>query len=314
MKNLSQFSKISTLMGFVLASLVAANAWASAAQGKPNADCPQFAPAGFPFPADAQVKGRAWHICRRAYSSYVDPATRTPLWSAEKLEGANLTGEEPRTNDFRPDPDIPKNAQAGSSRDFARTGYDQGHLSPAGDFKGLGTEAMSESFYFSNIVPQEASNNRHAWQKLEIFTRQWAQERGVVYVVTGPIYSGGKALDFLPKDARGALAGALGGARIAVPTHMFKVVMDFQRMESVAFVLPNAPVAPEGVDLSGRGGGSLKKWEETLSQYVVSINELEAWTGLRFDAALQESQRAKLHSQKGPMWGTRPSKRTKKGS
>lgn len=291
---LSQFSYLSTATAIVLACLVSANAWASSALGKPNPECPQFAPHGFPFPADAKVAGRAWHICHRAYSSYVDPVTRTPLWSAEALQGAGLDAKEERTNDFRPDPDIPLSAQASTQKkDFFLSGYDQGHLSPAGDFRGFAREVMSESFYYSNIVPQDADNNRFAWKKLEVFTRQWAQARGKVYVITGPIYSEGKALGFL------------GQSRLAIPTHMFKAVIDFDRMESIAFVLANKPIFPQGIDANTSGGGSLKAWELELATHVVSIRDIENWSGLRFNMGMEQAARDKLNTQKSPMWVTR---------
>ena len=260
--------------------------WASATQGQPNPACPQFAPAGFPFPTASQVASRAYHICHANYSSYVDPATRGPLWSAEALSGEGLDAEESRTNDFRPDPDIPRAAQASSQRDFARSGYDQGHMAPAGDFR-QSPQAMSESFFYSNIVPQNADNNRHAWQKLEIFTRQWAKARGQVFVFTGPIFSEGKSLGFL------------GASRLAVPTHLFKVVVDYRRREALAFVLPNQPIEPDG------GKGSLKAWEQTLAKYQVSVRDIEAWTGLKFDPNMPQAERDALHAQKMPMWNSR---------
>lgn len=281
---------------------LASPAMATATQGAPNASCPQFAPHGYPFPAEPKVAARAWHACHRAYSSYFDPVTHTPLWSAELLDGAGLGAEETRTNDFRPDPDIPRDIQARSQRDFAHSGYDQGHLSPAGDFRAYAPEVMSESFYYSNIVPQDADNNRHAWQKLEIFTRQWAQARGKVYVVTGPIYSEGKTL------------GLLGASQLAIPTHLFKVVFDYDRMESLAFVLPNKPISPGGSDPLSARGATLKQWEQELSKYIVSVRDIEAWSGLRFDPALPQAQRDALHAAKSAMWSTRPPRKSSKKS
>lgn len=297
LKPQSHFSRMTCVLALTLASLISANAWASATQGKPNAECPQFAPKGFPFPTDAQVAGRAWHICHKAYSSYVDPVTKTPLWSVEELKGEGLDQDEARTDDFRPDPDIPRSAQASSQKkDFARSGYDQGHLAPAADFRGYSADVMSESFYYSNIVPQDAKNNRFAWQKLEIFTRQWAQARGKVYVVTGPIYSSGKALGFL------------GAAKLAIPTHLFKVVVDFDRMESMAFVLPNSPVFPEGVSSNTSGGGSLKAWEQELAKHQVSIRDIENWSGLKFNAGMEQAAREFLNNQRNRMWPTKAHK------
>lgn len=273
----------------VLSCSALSPAFASATRGKPNPDCAQLAPKGFPFPTSPVVAKRAYHACYTAYSSYVDPETRGPLWSLELLQSDNLQADEARTNDFRPDPDIPRSAQAKSQKDFARSGYDQGHMAPAGDFH-ASPQIMSESFFYSNIVPQNADNNRHAWQKLEIFTRQWAHSRGVVTVVTGPIFSGGKSLGFL------------GASRLAIPTHIFKVVIDYRRMQAMAFVLPNQPIEPDG------GKGTLKAWEQTLARYQVSIKDVEAWTGLAFDPALSQADRDNLHGQKDGMWSTRSSK------
>lgn len=302
-RSFSQFSKLSCFLGLILASLISSNAWASATEGKPNPNCPQFAPGGFPFPTEAKVVKRAWHICHTAYSAYFDPTTRGPLWSAELLDGANLDSEEPRTNDFRPDPDLPASIQARGQKDFVSPirepshRYDRGHLSPAGDFKALGPQVMSESFYYSNMVPQNSHNNQNAWQKLEIFTRQWAQARGKVYVVTGPIFSAGKALEILPSG-------------LAVPTHMFKVVVDYARMQSIAFVVPNRPIMPDGVDSDTSRRITLKQWEGELSKYTVSIRDVEAWSGLRFDSGLDAARRDALHAKSDGMWSTRKPRQT----
>lgn len=294
LKPQSHFSRMTSMLAISLACLISANAWASVTLGKPNADCPQFAPKGFPFPADPLVAGRSWHICHKAYSSYVDPVTKTPLWAVEELKGEGLDQDEPRTNDFRPDPNIPRSVQASSQKkDFAGSGYDQGHLAPAADFRAYSADVMSESFYYSNIVPQDAKNNRFAWAKLETFTRQWAQTRGKVYVVTGPIYSSGQALGFL------------GSSKLAIPTHLFKVVVDFERMDSMAFVLPNIPVFPEGVNSNTKGGGSFKAWEQELSKYQVSIQDVSNWSGLKFHAGLEQAAQDKLNNQKQTMWPTK---------
>lgn len=286
---LSLSRRASIAAAFLLASAALSPAHASATRGKPNPECARLAPAGFPFPASPVVAKRAYHACYSAYSAYVDPETRGPLWSFELLQSDSLQADEARTNDFRPDPDIPASAQAKSQKDFARSGYDQGHMAPAGDFH-ASPQVMSESFFYSNIVPQNANNNRNAWQKLEIFTRQWAHSRGSLTVVTGPIFSDGKSLGFL------------GSSKLAIPTHIFKVIIDHRRMESMAFVLPNQPIEPLG------GKGTLKAWEQTLAGYQVSIKDVEAWSGLAFDPALPAPDREKLHSQKNGMWSTRSSK------
>lgn len=284
----------------LLGSLLALSflAQASVTQGEMNPACPQFASFGHPQASDARLIRRAFHLCKTAYSSFYDPATKTPLWVEEYLDGAGLDAEETRTNDFRPDPEIPSGASAKGS-DYARSGFDQGHMAPAGDFRALDPRVMSESFYYSNIVPQNPDNNRHAWQKLEIFTRQWAQARGKLHVISGPIFANGQP------------AGYIGRSHVAVPTHLFKIIIDDQRGESIAFILPNAPLRPQGVEFSDSSRpsrSSFKAWEGLLAQYVVSIQQVSAATGFRFQPQLSPQQAASFQSQRSPMWSSRSSR------
>ena len=78
-------------------------------------------------------------------------------WSAYCLRDWMLQKNVKRTNDFRPDPEI----LTGSATlaDYKRSGYDRGHLTPAGDMV-FSKEAMSETFYMSNMCPQAAAFNR----------------------------------------------------------------------------------------------------------------------------------------------------------
>ena len=63
-----------------------------------------------------------------------------------------ITGQSERTENFRPDPAVP----SGSAQlnDYKNSGYDRGHLCPAGDMT-FNEQAMSETFYLSNMSPQE---------------------------------------------------------------------------------------------------------------------------------------------------------------
>ena len=91
-------------------------------------------------------------------------------WSAYCLRAFMLQKNAKRTNDFRPDPEI----LGGSATlaDYKRSGYDRGHLTPAGDMV-FSREAMSETFYMSNMCPQAAAFNRGIWKDLEDQVREW---------------------------------------------------------------------------------------------------------------------------------------------
>ena len=89
-----------------------------------------------------------------------------------------------RSNEFIADPFI---KGTDLSSDYYKSGYDRGHLAPAGDMT-FSRVAMDESFYYTNMSPQVASFNRGIWKKLETQVRNWAIEYDSLYVVTGPIF------------------------------------------------------------------------------------------------------------------------------
>lgn len=201
------------------------------------------------------------NVCRAGYSLAYNTKTKTPAWVAEKLTRDNLeTKNASRTDDFRPDPQIPSQYSASLS-DYRGSGFDRGHMAPAEDFRGF-PEEMSESFYLSNMIPQNSNLNRGTWASLEKNMRYWAQKYGVIYVTTGPIYYKGKSLGY---------AGT-----VPVPTHLFKAVYIPKLNETIAFILPNQPV----------NNGQLPK-------SISTVKNLELLTGFQFYPKVSESIKEK---------------------
>ncbi len=119
---------------------------------------------------------------------------------------------------------------------------------------------MSESFLLSNMAPQVGIGfNRHIWKTLESKVREWTEDRGELYVVTGNMY----ATDH-PKT--------IGRNHVAVPTHCFKVIFDPVRVEAIAFILPNR-----------------KLRTADLPNYIVSVDDVERQTGLDFLSKLNDT-------------------------
>jgi endonuclease G, mitochondrial len=94
-------------------------------------------------------------------------------WVSYKLTSQMLKGAAKRTDKFKEDPKV--STKSASPTDYRLSGYDRGHLAPAGDFTYDAT-AMAESFYMSNMSPQIPSFNRGIWKKLEDQVRFWAKE------------------------------------------------------------------------------------------------------------------------------------------
>jgi len=244
--------------------------------------CPEHYPLGIPVVISVErdkVERRSFYLCRAGYALQFDPATKTPLWVAERLTNEQLGAErEDRTDDFRPDPDIPAPAQA-SLNDYRGSKFDRGHMAPAADMGGKGASAMSESFYLTNMIPQVGPNqNRGIWADLEGSVRQWAKQRGEVLVITGPIYGNNPVV--------------MGKSKVLVPTHLYKVVLDPKNYQSVAYIVPNAqivtrrtrtldegnPQYPQTLPTSKVDCGSVC----TIDNFAVPIRSVEQVTGLRF--------------------------------
>lgn len=163
--------------------------------------CPGFFLGGEPPAAGGAV------LCKSAYAVAPLAGARLPAWAAEHLTAASVTAAEAETRGgrFFADRALPPGERANLS-DYAGSGYDRGHMAPAGDMGDAKT--MAESMSLANMVPQAPSLNRILWQDIEKATRGVATE-GVVFVVTGPI---------VPADAP-----RLNG-RVAVPSATFKAL------------------------------------------------------------------------------------------
>lgn len=178
------------------------------------------------------------------------------FWVAYELTGQETRGRQRRSDDFREDIAI----SSGSARpdDYQGTGYDRGHLAPAADME-WSKQAMSESFYMSNMSPQKPDLNRGRWKDLEEQVRQWAQENDALYIVVGPVLKE-KPL------------GTIGKNRVTVPASYYKVIADVTGpgIKGIGFLMPNAAL------------------KNPVSSYAVSIDRVEEVTGLDFFPRLDD--------------------------
>jgi len=142
-------------------------------------------------------------------------------------------------------------------KNYKNSGYDRGHLCPAGDRK-FSKQAFDETFLTSNISPQNHDFNSGIWNRLEQKTRYWAQKHDRLYVVTGGVL----------KDN----LKTIGRDNVAVPNFFYKIILDNTEPEikAIAFLIPN--------DNSEKG----------LYKYVVSIDKIEELTGIDFFPALPD--------------------------
>lgn len=186
------------------------------------------------------------------YTLAYSEADEQAYWVYYHLTPELINGTQSRTDDFRADPSV--STGSASLDDYKGSGYDRGHLCPAADMT-LNKTSMSESFYLSNMSPQNPSFNRGIWSKLEDRVRQWVGEYGDLYVVSAGVLN-----DKL---------GAIGANEVTIPKAYYKVIYS-ERNGMIALILPN----------QGSTTG--------LDQFVVSIDEVERQTGIDFFSGLDD--------------------------
>ena len=190
--------------------------------GEDFASCPQFFANAKPPVVAPRPTNRA--LCYEAFAILHSGESKTPVFVAEKLNRASVAdANEKRTNKFFADARL-RSAERATLEDYKNSGYDRGHLAPAGDMPTA--QAMAQSFSLANMVPQAPEHNRGVWAKsVEMATRNYVSRAdGDVYVITGPVY--------VPSIAQ---SPSIGPGRVRVPKYLFKLVYDQSRNRAWAF-------------------------------------------------------------------------------
>lgn len=175
-----------------------------------------------------------------------------PNWVAYELVASEVGGDEERSDHFRPDPQV--YGTPVTTKDYANSGYDRGHMAPAADMK-WSEQAMKESFYMTNMCPQCHNLNAGDWKVLEEDVRSWARMYDHIYVCCGPIVT--------------STSTRIGQyQQIVVPQKFYKVILR-QKGSSwtgIGFVMDNKS----------------KDGKHNLSHYAKTINEIEKITNIDF--------------------------------
>ena len=231
-----------------LAACLAMPTWAAT-------QCPEhFAGGVAPTVTNPKLKARTQEVCFEAFAVLHSGISRTPLYSAEHLTRANVeaAGALSRKDSFHPESTLPAQDRA-ELKDYARSGYDRGHMSPNADF--ANRSAQAESFSLANMVPQVHANNAGIWAGIEGAARQLAIQEGELYVVSGPAFIG--------SDIKQV-------GRVLVPTHLWKVLYSPKQQRAGAYVVTN---------------------DETREYSTVSVSDLETMVGVKLLPGLPQAVR-----------------------
>jgi endonuclease G len=214
----------------------------------------------------SKIVGRQEEIINHTgYTVSYNADWKIPNWTAYELTKEEVEGTVPRFDAFLPDPEVSYEKSA-NAYDYSNSGWDRGHMAPAGDMK-WSEQAMKESFYLSNICPQNKNLNGGVWNELEMQVRELARQKGKIYVVCGPVMSK------QPKT--------IGTNKVAIPDAFFKVLLqnDNENWYAIAFMFANE---------SGR---------KPLSAYAMVVEDMQIIADIDFFPALPDSIERAVESQ-----------------
>jgi endonuclease G len=208
-------------------------------------------------------------IYKPNFMLFYDEDIMQARFTLHKLDGVSTRGDANRFG-IRFDEDEVLSTETARYSDYSGSGYDRGHLVPAGDFQCC-QDKLAETFSMSNIAPFDSVLNRYAWNELEMKTRNWARRNGTVYVISGPVFR-----------HRFQFIGRYND--LSVPTHFFKIIFTLSGNTSIpnkviAFLLPNEPID-----------------KFTMERSQVTLDKLEEMTSLDFFKMLPDELENKIEA------------------
>lgn len=218
-------------------------------------------------------------IQHQAYCLVYSEEHEIAKWVAHIISHDIVTGGVSRTNDFRPDTLIKtgstveadyflKTKTEDGSYEYDGYGYDRGHLAPSADFR-WSEIALSESYFYSNMSPQLPEFNREIWAGIEGFFRAHIYNNPTkdLFIITAPVLN-----ENLPKQKRSV-------NNMSIPEYHYKIAVDFEDSKGIAFLI------------------SQTNLDYPMESFVVSIDSIEAITGINFYPGLSPEQEKLIESQ-----------------
>ena len=207
----------------------------------------------------------------RNYTHCYDKSTYTSLWTAYPLN-SNHMGSLSRPSKWYFSPDISESLQVDLTSSSYNDSYSRGHMIPNASRNGNST-MQNQTFYVTNSVPQiQNSFNGGIWASLEsaLQTIGKAEE---IYIVTGVAFKKvgeSKTVNYTTaKDDTKS---------IPVPNYFYKVVLKVSKSGSTVNSASTIGFWFEH-----------KTYSDSYTNYAVSVDQIEQWTGFDFFVNLPDS-------------------------
>jgi len=268
-----------TSIKFSTLKFEAPQALSASDQARLDNNCPDGQPKALP---DWPI-GKTELIFRDGYVLEHSSEWKVPYWVCESLELSELNGSAPRKEAFAPDDKLTPGLRA-ELADYKGSGFDRGHQAPAGD-QTKSAQRKADTFFLSNMVPQNGNQNQQIWAALEDTVRGWAATSVAtdVKVITGPVFH---TKDDLEKGF--STIDTIGKDNVAVPKALYKIVVGTfgGQRKAVAFIIDNKP--------QGR--------PFDFTKFIVTVQEIEERTGFNYMPGLDIGDRVRLETHKGALF------------
>jgi len=204
----------------------------------------------------------------RNYSMLYDYDKHCPLWVAAVMSIDAYPQEIDRSDGWCYDPAIPLSAQPNLNSSY-QGDYDRGHVLASG-YRLTTEDENHQTFYYSNMTPQNSNLNRGTWGTCEIDIRNKVlakvSGRDSLYFVSGPIFS---------KD-NGYTTDA-GGMICPLSSHYYICIM-------------KCTFSSDGKTVqSADGAAYLFEHKAGAQRQDVTIDQIETMTGFDFFTNIPES-------------------------
>lgn len=154
----------------------------------------------------------------RNYSYYWDADALVARWVAYPLN-PDIIGTGTRTDKWAEDNALPNGvAQPILKKAFNPSSYSRGHQIASADR--LRYADNVQTFYYTNMTPQESKFNGGVWNSLEQKVRSWSGKFDTLYVVTGCVVEGSTKYAF-----------DNSGKRVKVPVGYYKALLGYDKSQ-----------------------------------------------------------------------------------
>lgn len=221
---------------------------------------------------------------QRNYTILYDPEMYASYWVAYPLCSDHITTG--RTESWAYDPDVPEGKQAKaksgygvdlSTANYASNSWARGHQIPNADRNNVAA-MQAQTYYYTNITPQIQNGfNGGIWSNLEGAVRNLCSTCDTVYVVTGAAFrkKGGSETINTITDVNN------NGDVLPIPNYYWKALLkvtwsgsEVTNASAIGFWLPHS---------------DLKDEIYSDPKYIVSVDQVETWTGFDLFANLPTS-------------------------